>query len=276
MTEIGKTSEGTANKPADLDRTPDSQDQSKGIGNSEPGTTSPPDISPAAQQALTSDEPLGVEEESSQTNREKVFADINELKENPGVLKKDSPYTQQTGEQPTQFLQRCLQESFDLGELADFCWHKLPGIRSKLSGQESIEEIVRKMLMYCERQGELDKLWDYLVEANPKKYKIYYDKYGAQFDSINRLHHLNKNLSARGSNRPVTEEDQALAEQLKNHPLTTDDKRTIKNWFFNDLDQKEKSFLITVALFEGISRKQILGLTNDIEYLLFGDAETKS
>ncbi len=92
-----------------------------------------------------------------------------------------------TTERSTAYLQKCLQESFDAGELADFCWHNLPGMRIKLSGQESVEEIVRKIIRYCDRRDELDILWDYLADANPKKYKMYYDKYGSSFDYVNRL-----------------------------------------------------------------------------------------
>lgn len=83
---------------------------------------------------------------------------------------------------------KCLVESFpNTGAMRDFSQDYSEDLLRDLAQNDSPREIARKMVDYCNAEGDLDILWNYLANEKPKLYTQYYRDYGDQFDYKNRL-----------------------------------------------------------------------------------------
>ena len=157
-------------------------------------------------------------------------------------------------------LRLCLAGAFaNTGEIHDFCEDYLGEMIYELPENAEIISQVRKIIAYCKSRERLDILYEFLANERPNRYNLCFERY-EDFDSINRITRFKKSSK--------------IDRIHEEHPLEKDDK-TVRHWFFNELNQGDQIYLIALALFEGARPQQIQEFSSDLENLLIKEAKLK-
>ncbi len=168
-------------------------------------------------------------------------------------------------------LRRCLVEAFtSLEHVRTFCFERLQDVSYDLKDNDTQNEIVGKMIAYCDAHGNIDFLYNFLAEERPKKYTSCYEN-NEWFDSIDRIKQL-EHKKIQNSTKSASPVKKTKPKKPIIHPLTQDEE-TIRRWFFENLNQREQCFVITVAIFEGASLGQIRYFSKEMEELICGEVK---
>lgn len=168
---------------------------------------------------------------------------------------------------PKDIIRKCLYESFDgLNDILNFCFYNFESLYKEVKEIGEFSTIIRRVIEYCNKHGAMEILWERLKEADRGyHYNIYYPMWKQALttfsDSIGRFIDTSQ-PSSRESATVLNYED-------RNHPLSSDDIIAIIDWFQNELGAQERSMVLTVALFEGINRKHLISISNEIKQRLF-------
>jgi len=172
-------------------------------------------------------------------------------------------------ESPNRICRVCLTESF-LGfesELRGICQDYFGSVFAKLKPYHSNLEIITELILYCQAHHQFDTLWGVIEEVRPDKHKEHYKKWQKAVESMDLTDPFEQTIHEPVSVSPPSTPGDEL------HPLAVEDYDAISQWFFDQLNQTEKSFVLTVALFEGINQKLFGELAHEVESRLFDTKE---
>lgn len=158
------------------------------------------------------------------------------------------------------YVRKCLDESFDLPELQAFCHDYFDYVYKRLGDHDGFDHIITRIIGYCRKHLAFESLWEKIKEKELIGYEYYLDwKQAFKENDYNEY----EVIADYETPRTV----QNTGDQP--HPLTTEDSRAIAEWFFKTLTHQEQSLVLTVALFEGMNRRQMALIAQDINRLLF-------
>ena len=170
--------------------------------------------------------------------------------------------------EPNQIIRDCLFYSFDNYEDIYYNFYTLyfEDFAKELNILVGYGSSIWKLINHCNQHGRVEDLWVYIKNIRDKQYDKYYPKW-EQAINENQENYNNKNsvylkLGSVIREKPMDADGQA-------HPLSGNDRLAINDWFFNKLDAHEQSQVMTVALFEGINRKLMEPIYQEIERIFF-------
>lgn len=170
---------------------------------------------------------------------------------------------------PTRICRKCLQESYGgyESELRGICQDYFKPVSNNLKETDRLDDIVVQLILYCEKYHQFELLWGVIEKGRPNNYEKYYKLWQKAVESMAMTDWLEQSRYETVSD---SEKDRiGRSTRDEPHPLASEKTEAINKWFFNELNQQEQSFTLTVALFEGINRKLLGELTREIENRLF-------
>jgi hypothetical protein len=185
--------------------------------------------------------------------------------ENSPIDERAKPNAQEVGDRVKEkrsrnhvwYVRRCLDESFNLPDLQRFCHDNFDYVYKRYH-DTGFDRIITEIIDYCSKHPfKFEILWEKIKEERLTGYKYYSD--WKQVFKENEYEII------------LNDETQQIAQSIGNQPhaLTTEDKATISEWFFKTLTRQEQGLVLTVALFEGINRRQMALIAEDLNRLLF-------
>jgi hypothetical protein len=169
-------------------------------------------------------------------------------------IKADNPY---------RCLRDCIEVAFNAETILTFCQTYFNPLYRGIRETESFESTVRKLLDHCDSHGAYELFWKSLRQERKSHYDTYYPKWqaavqergtsGAEDDSM---------FFERESVTRVSTPDASGQSPLNK------DAGELARWFFHDLKSSEQSLLLTVTLFEGMSRQKLIHISAALEALL--------
>jgi len=176
---------------------------------------------------------------------------------------------------PKDIIYDCLSESFEgAGDIYNFCFYCFEDLYKELIETDGFEKNIRRLIQYCKTHRQDEYLWSCIKEKRINQYNIYYLKWKQAIEDQQRRKGSENLLTIDSidqyKSRAITREKPLSPDgEGQTHPLSGNDPAAINEWFFNELELHEKSQVLSVALFEGINRKFIEPISQEIERILF-------
>lgn len=175
---------------------------------------------------------------------------------------------------PNDIIRDCLTESFaNFDDVSNFCFTHFESFSKELQANEGFKRAIVRLIEYCKTHGEIERLWSYIESKRKNHYNRFYPKWKQAIENVRRNQN---NAEHSRAFDPIDQykSDSVIRENVNNltddpHPLFANDLNEINLWFFDELDAPDQSRVLTVALFEGISRKHIEPIAQEIERKLF-------
>jgi hypothetical protein len=205
---------------------------------------------------------------------------------NPEKQKKDDPPYQQESDKlkeqkelidrharrpanPSLIIKDCLRKSFkDDADIKEFCSEYFEYFCKEIKETDRFSEIIQSLITYCDTHGEIEHLWSLIKEQRIEHYEKYYSKWKQMMVEYQSWQESREQFIYKPGF--VTREKPLVPDgEDKAHPLSGNNRAAINGWFYNELGSQEKSMVLTVALFEGINRKLMIPISQEIERRLF-------
>lgn len=166
---------------------------------------------------------------------------------------------------PIEIILDCLKRSFSEQEIRELCLTKFEDVHRNLKEIDRLDSITERLVSHCDRRSSVDVLWECIRINRPSKYEEFYPKWQEAMEAFgnpnDQFGDVAESTSRQGS--PASDDE------AKDHVLSRDDKAAINSWFHNKLDPQERSMVLTVALFQGINRKYMASISDEIRNRLF-------
>lgn len=159
-------------------------------------------------------------------------------------------------------LKMCLIELFNENDLRDFCQSYLHPVYKKIRETDRLDSIVREIVDYCSEHRAYEEFWEAISWVRPGVYQKFYANWKG----------LYKDSFAADDLEFAIEEDASFVKKdspARSHPLDEEDRAAIEEWFFTELTCQERSLAIAVALFEGLNRRLLTSVAQQIGQILF-------
>jgi hypothetical protein len=169
-------------------------------------------------------------------------------------------------ESPSKCIRECLVECFDSESIIPFCQDYFSYVFKRLaSSDKKLDYVISEIIKYCEQRGEIEVeyLWQKVKIERGDNYYKYYRRWQKAIDDSLEVGRVNIEEYAF---RP-SEDKKNTMESSQNNPLARSPNE-LTTWFFEQLDPKEQSLLLTTALFEGMGRQKLVQVMADIEQIL--------
>ena len=164
-----------------------------------------------------------------------------------------------------------LEKSFeDRQDLMNFCYHFSLELYKNIPDNDKFDTIVTKIRQHCDTHNVYDNFWRAFKEKRPNQF----DKYNPTRGRYKHKDRKPQRDEFDGSPES-TEENVFPNKESQPHPLSDDDDSAILNWFYNDLNEDERSLVLTVGLFQGLNRKYIPSVSDAIKQILFETADDR-
>jgi hypothetical protein len=169
---------------------------------------------------------------------------------------------------PNEVLIECLKESFTSDrDLRNLCLARFEELHGELKESDRRAEIIGRLVEHCVERSTEHVLWDYIRERRPLRYDEFYSRWEKARKSSSRPfgYYFGSESEQSARQRPSGPDGAGGGD----HVLAREDKAAIARWFHEDLDPEERSMVLTVALFQGINRKHMASISEEIERRLF-------
>jgi len=170
---------------------------------------------------------------------------------------------------PKDIINDCLSESFaSADEIFDFCYYSFEDLHKEMRETDGFKKNIRRLIQYCKTHRQEEHLWLCIKDKMINQYNKYYPDWKKAVEEQQMQKDL-ENLFAYKDRAITPEKPLSPDGEGQTHPLSGNDHAAINEWFFNELELHDKSQVLTVALFEGINRKFIEPISQEIERILF-------
>lgn len=210
------------------------------------------------------------EEDRSKNQKESEPSDPKDPKEDKPKIQqetdKQKKWKDLVSNNPTRIIQECLSVSFSgITYIKDFCFTYFEDLYKELNEGDGRSTIIRRIIQHSYEHDTVDYLWECIRTERINHYEKYHPKWKEAKtlspDSIGRF--VDASESTKREN-PLAPDSEANA-----HPLAADDRAAINNWFHDELGPQERSMVLTIALFEGINRKYMISISEEIQRRMF-------
>ncbi len=182
---------------------------------------------------------------------------------------------------PTSIAIECLFMSFNHETIRGFCHSYFPDLYKELRESDEFRKVIRLLVSYCDEQRITEELWLYIEKENLNQYKHYYlrwekalseqEKSKISSEDKRASSSMNEFIHEAHNIRRENPESVAVAGEGQVHPLSESDRMAINDWFYTELQTEEKSMVLTSAIFEGLNRKHMIPIFQEIERIFFGE-----
>jgi hypothetical protein len=133
-----------------------------------------------------------------------------------------------------------------------------------LKETDRIAFIVRSLIGYCESHGRVIDLWDALARVNKAQHEEWFPHWREAQEKYkdSRESEYAEFRASSTSSRPASEPTPT------EHPLSSGSPETVSDWFFNDLDARERGTVLATALFQGMNRTYLVDVAQALAKLL--------
>ncbi|MCP4119149.1 MAG: hypothetical protein GY737_27840 [Desulfobacteraceae bacterium] len=172
---------------------------------------------------------------------------------------------------PEQIIRNCLTQSFsDPEDIGNFCFEYSDELHKEIRNTDKFATIVRKIIQHCNTNDCHDQLWQSIKAKRPNQFIKYHAMWEKSKHKARnpKIHQFNTRIE-------FVKDDVTQNKESQSHPLSGDDDSAILNWFYNDLDEDEKSMVITVGLFQGLNRKYMPPISDAIKQILFETSDSR-
>lgn len=170
---------------------------------------------------------------------------------------------------PSSILKECLCSSFeDIEDFRNYCSEHFADVYKDL-GASRFEASVLALIRHCETRSTVDYLWERIRLDRPHHYRTYYPRWQEAALAAGAASRRGTDFGSphRGQRSAPETGSASLAHE---HPLAQESEQAIRNWFYADLTDDERSLVLTTALFEGLDRKYIQAISQDLAEIVFG------
>lgn len=169
---------------------------------------------------------------------------------------------------PNSILKACLEKSFENDEdFRNYCSEYFADVYKDLGDGKFITN-VQALIRHCETRGTVDYLWERIREDRPRHYHTDYPLWREAMTTASAASRLSTDFG--GSHRGEWQTPETgSASLVREHPLAQESEQAIRNWFYEDLTDDERSLVLATALFEGLDRKYIQAISRDLAALIF-------
>jgi hypothetical protein len=168
---------------------------------------------------------------------------------------------------PNQIIIECLKKLFDDNEMRELCLARFYELYQDLDEDDKKKSrLIERLVYYCIQRSMEYELWGYVQETRPLRYNEFFSKWeNARKSSFKNLAYSYGGESGQSARQSPPDSDSGGG----NHVLTYEDRTAIARWFHEELDSGERSMVLAVALFQGINRKHMASISEEIEQRLF-------
>lgn len=160
-------------------------------------------------------------------------------------------------------IRKLILEALSEEEFKIFCGDHFEKVDKEFSSGTSYQLKVFILVEHCKRYKLLSTLLEKLKERNAAKYAEYAEQVEV--------------LDAWSKATPQPDDTSIIVQptpQNTTHPLTQD-LPAIKTWFLSILRPEEQVFVLTAALFSGLTRAELMGLYQEISRILISTEASK-
>jgi len=175
---------------------------------------------------------------------------------------------------PNDIIHDCLFKSFgNATDICNFCFYNFESLFKELLETDGLGKNIRRLIQHCNEYKIEEYLWSCLEKERQNYYKEFYIKWK---QAIEEYQQSQDNSNKKRTVDPIDQfkpssftRDNLDDAKNKDHPLSGKDRNNIRDWFFNTLDTHEKSQILTAALFEGMNRKLMEPISQEMERIFF-------
>lgn len=163
-------------------------------------------------------------------------------------------------ETPFRCIRECLERAYDVSSIRIFCTsYFYTSVHKRIETRHGFDDIIIMIIDHCEQHGEMESFWQAILQDRPKWHSEYYSRWQRAVERVGKIERINV---SEYTFRPDSRNEKVHS--TENNPLDKNPGE-LTRWFFKELQQNERSLLLTTALFEGMSRQKMTLIATQLE-----------